>query len=253
MVMNAKEYERSINLVSTRSIEKIDDILYTGFDSSLADISYNNCINLLDYIKEFNSLYQSFIRDYKELTPLSVLDNYRLSTYYETPHFKSLRYINEESLLYFMSLNNNIKLIKESISNIDNKTNMNIDPSIVIEYLNIGKKYQDLLNRYNVIVDKLSNLNLNNDVVISVRFDSNDITKLKYVEVSFGIYNINFKLIYLLNGEFSLYSVSNASSYKFSDEEIEKIAKSIYLDRTFVYGLQAFDSDRLLVRKNTIL
>lgn len=251
--MNAKQYERSINLVSTRSIEKIDDILYTGFDSSLADISYNNCINLLEYIKEFNSLYQSFIRDYRELTQLSVLSDYRLSTYYETPHFKSLRYRNEESILYFISLNNNLKLIKESTSDIDNKTNMNIDPSIVIEYLNIGKKYQDLLNRYNVIVDKLSNLNLNNDVVISVRFDSNDITKLNYVEVSFGIYNINFKLIYLLNSDFSLYSVSNASLYKFSDEEIEKIAKSIYLDRSFVYGLKAFDNDRLLVRKNTIL
>ena len=251
--MNAKEYERSINLVSTRSIERIDDILYTGFDSSLADISYSNCVNLFNYIKEFSGMYQAFISDYEKLVHLGVLDDYRLSIYYETPHFRSLRYRNDESLLYFMSLNNIIKLIKEITSDIENRTNMNIDPSIVIDYLNFGRKYQDLIDRYNVIVDRLRSLNINNDVVISVRFDSDDITKLKYVEISFGIYNTNFKLIYLLDGNLSLYSVANASAYKFSDEEIEKIAKSIYLDRSFVYGLKAFDSDRLLVRKNTIL
>lgn len=253
MVMNAKEYEKSINLVSTRSIERIDDILYTGFDSSLADISYNNCINVFNYIKEFCDMYQSFISDYKKLIPISVLDNYRMSIYYETPHFKSLRYKNEDSILYFMSLNNMIKLIKESTNNIENRINMNISPSIVIDYLNFGKKYQDLLERYNVIVDKLRSLNINNDVVISVRFDSDDITKLQYVELSFGIYNTNFKLIYLLNKDFSLYSVSNASSYKFNEEEIERIAKSIYIDRTFVYGLKAFEDNKSLIRKNTIL
>ena len=252
--MNAKDYEKSFNLVSTRSVERIDDILYTGFDSSLADINYSNCIKVYDYLKEFSVLYQAFIRDYQTLEHLDILDNYKMSNYYETPHFNTLRYKNDEFLVYFMRLNNILKLIKESTSNIDDKVNLNIDPTIVVDYLNFGKRYEQLINRFNDIVNIFKNLTLNNDIVISINFDSDDITKLSYVELSFGIYNTNFKLVYLLDNNFTLYSVSNASAYNFSEEEIKKIAQGLYVDKSFLFGIYAFDEDRSRVlRKNTIL
>ena len=245
--MNAKEYERNFNLVSTRSVGKIEDVLYSNFNSNLVDVNYNNCFNLYDLIYDFNLNYQSFKRDYLKLKHLDILDNYKISTYYETPHFNTLRYTNDQSLIYFMCLNNFYKLIKSDISNIEGKTNLNIDSSIVLDYLKFGKKYEDLINKYNIIISYLKKLDLNNGIVLSIDFDNDNLIKLNNIILSFGIYNTNFKLIYLLDNNFTLSNVSNASLYNFKENDIENIAKGIYVNNSFVYGFSD-DKKRILTK-----
>ena len=244
--MNKQEYINNFNLVSTRSVEKIEDILYPEFDNNLASVNYNNCINIYKYIKEFNTLYQWFKIDLKKLESLDILNSYNLSSYYETSHFQSLRYSNHESILNFLNIGSSYKLIKNNISDIEGKTNLNVDPEIVKSYLEFGNKYQELINRYNVIINILNKLNINNGVVVSLKFDNNDINNLNYIVYSFGIFGINFIIKYLLDEHLTLEGASNASCYKFNEEEVENIGKNIYLDKSFVYGLDAFKKDKSL-------
>ncbi len=247
--MNKQEYINNFNLVSTRSVERIEDLMYPDYNSNLAAINYGNCINIYNLLNEFNSAYQKFKKDSNKLESLNILNDYNISSYYESPFFQSFRYANNEYILNFLNIGNNYKLIKNDISDIEGKTNLNVDPNIVKSYIEFGSKYQDLINKYNVIINVLNNLNINNGIVISLKFDNNNINNLNYIVFSFGIYGTNFIVKYLLNEDLTMDVASNASYYKFNDVEIENIAKSIYLDKSFVYGLDAFKKDKSLTLK----
>ena len=247
--MTSVEYLRDYNLVSTRSVGRMDDIIYSEENTNLASTNYTNCINVYNLINDFNREYQEFKKEYSELESLDELKKYNLAYYYETPTFQTLRYVNHLNMLNFLNIGENYKLIKSSVHNLDGKENLNLDSNIVKKYLEFGKKYQCLINKYNVISTSLSSLNLNNGVVMSLLLDKQDINDLKYLVYSFGIYNIDFILTFNLGNELSLDYISNASLYKFSDEQIVDIAKHIYLDKSFVYGLDAFNEDKKLIKK----
>ncbi len=249
VLMNSQEYLKKYNLVSTRSVERIEDLIYPDYNTDLATINYNNCINVYELIRDFNKAYHEFKKDFSTLTTIDVLNEYNISSYYESPCFQSLRYSNKEYVLNFLNIGSSYKLIKNDISNIEGKTNLNIDPEIVKSYLEFGSKYQDLINKYNVIVNTLNYLNINNGIVVSLKFDNNDINNLNFIMYSFGIYGTIFIVKYLLDDNLTLDAASNASYYKFNEEEIENIAKNIYLDKSFVYGLDAFKKDKSLTLK----
>ena len=264
--MSAEEYTRMFNLVSTRSVGSLDDISYDGFNLSLAAINNGNCVNLYNYIREFSYLYQSFKEDYKKLSEIELLDKYRLSSYHETipnkvpccgkcvdAHYKSLRYVSDDSILNFMCLNGNYKLVNTNPSNLEDKTRLICDTPVIREYLDFGKKYCELINRYNVIVNSLRKIKVNGDILLSLKFDIDDLSKLGSITYSFGMYKINFILTYSLTDCFRRVLSVQEVGYDFSDEQVDKIAQSINVDKSFVYGLEAFDGNsRKLVNKNTI-
>ena len=251
--MDAKEYTRMFNLVSTRSVGSLEDISYDGFDLSFAAINYGNCVNLYEFIKDFSRAYQSFKKDYSELKHLWLLRKYRMAAYYETVHSRNLRFIGEGSILNFICLNGNYKIVKVNTGNVDEKQKIKCDEEVVKAYLDFGRKYADLINRYNIILNDLSDININNDVLLSLKFNKEDITKLKSIAFAFGMYTPNFEVTYNLNKGFTKVVKVVESSYDFKKREVSKIAQGISIDKSFVYGLEAFKGEsRKLVSKNTI-
>ena len=240
--MNKDDYIKKYNLVATRSVERFEDVLYS--DCSLASITYSNCINVYELIEKFNKLYLNFKNDFNKLFQLDLLSEYHLTSYYETSHFKSLIYSNREAMLNFLSIGNHCKLIKSNLCDLDNKTNLNIDENIVKSYLEFGNKYQEVINEYNVICNMLSELNINNGIVLSLEFNSDNINELDTIMYSFGLYNTNFRLTYKLGEKLTLLNVSNASLYDYSESDIENIAKNIYIDESYLCGLDAFKSEK---------
>lgn len=247
--MNAQEYLRNYNLVSTRSVGRIEDVLYPEFNANLASTSYSNCVNVYQFLCDFNKKYQEFKKDLKQLVKLDALEGYSITSYFETPFSQTLQYSKDSEILYFLSMSNYYKLVKGTASDVERKTCLPVDQLVAKQYLAFGKKYQDLFNEYYLIVNVLKEVNVNNGIVLSVEFDRNDLFNLEYIMLSFGMYKTNFKTKFLLNEDLVLDGVGNCSLYKFSDEEIEKIAKSIYVNKSFVYGLYAFEDNKTLMRK----